>query len=167
MSYSLGSRSLKNLEGVHPQLVDVVKRAIKMTEQDFTVLDGVRTVEEQRENVRRGVSKTMNSYHLPQGDGFGHAVDLVPWVNGKPRWEWECIYPICMAVGEAAREAGLPIRWGGFWGMISPKPDRSVITVTAIEQSVHDYVRERTSRGRSAFIDGPHYEYRPDLLRLR
>ena len=25
----------------------------------------------------------MNSMHRPQADGFGHAVDLVPFINGK------------------------------------------------------------------------------------
>lgn len=158
MSFILGKRSLGNLEGVHPDLVKIVKIAITTTTQDFTVLDGIRTVEEQRENVCRGVSKTMNSMHIPQKDGYGHAVDLVPWINGNPRWEWDAMYPICMAMGEAARQHRIPIRWGGFWGMISPIPDRPVLTLGAIEKSVHDYVDERRRAGKSAFIDGPHYE---------
>jgi peptidoglycan L-alanyl-D-glutamate endopeptidase CwlK len=40
----------------------------------------------------------MNSRHLIRSDGFGHAVDLVPWINGKPRWEWKPIYHIAAAV---------------------------------------------------------------------
>jgi len=36
-SYSLSQRSMQNLSGVHPDLVDVVKRAIEITEQDFSV----------------------------------------------------------------------------------------------------------------------------------
>jgi peptidoglycan L-alanyl-D-glutamate endopeptidase CwlK len=47
MTYSLGARSLQRLEGVHPDLVRVVKRAISLTDLDFTVLEGLRTVERQ------------------------------------------------------------------------------------------------------------------------
>jgi peptidoglycan LD-endopeptidase CwlK len=40
MGYSLGTRSKQNLSGVHPDLVAVVKLAITITEQDFTVIEG-------------------------------------------------------------------------------------------------------------------------------
>lgn len=76
--FSLGARSLLRLQGVHPSLVRVVKRAIRITPVDFTVLEGVRSRERQAELVRIGASKTMNSRHLT-----GHAVDLAPWVGGK------------------------------------------------------------------------------------
>jgi peptidoglycan L-alanyl-D-glutamate endopeptidase CwlK len=81
MAYSLGARSLAELEGVHPKLVEVVKRSIELTTQDFAVHDGLRTIAEQREYVRRGVSKTMNSMHMRQEDGYGHAFDLVPYIS--------------------------------------------------------------------------------------
>lgn len=82
MSYQLGDHSRKELIGVHPILVGMVEEAIKITKQDFIVFDGLRTMQEQRKNVAKGVSKTMNSYHL-----YGLAVDLVPFVNGQPKWE--------------------------------------------------------------------------------
>ena len=74
MSYTLGKRSLQNLSGVHPDLVDVVKRAIEITEQDFSVIEGIRNINRQRELVKTGKSTTMNSRHLT-----GHAVDIAPW----------------------------------------------------------------------------------------
>jgi len=37
MPYTLGKRSLQNLSGVHPDMVAVVKRAIEITDKDFTV----------------------------------------------------------------------------------------------------------------------------------
>ena len=43
--YQLGKKSKKKLEGVHPDLVKVVERAIEITEQDFTVLEGLRDIE--------------------------------------------------------------------------------------------------------------------------
>ena len=82
MSYKLGKHSRDELAGVHPILVQMVTEAIKISKQDFIVFDGLRTVEEQRRNIAKKVSKTMNSYHL-----YGLAVDLVPFVNGEPKWE--------------------------------------------------------------------------------
>lgn len=155
MAYSLGARSLAELEGVHPKLVGVVKRAIQLTEQDFSVHDGLRTVAEQREYVRRGVSKTMNSKHMKQPDGFGHAFDLVPWINGQLRWEWKPIFVIASAVHEAAREQGVDLIWGGVW-------DRDFAdlgeTPAEMEQAVNAYVARRRGAGKTAFIDGPHWQ---------
>lgn len=70
-------RSKDRLKGVHPKLVDVLNTAIQHV--DFTVLEGLRTVERQEELVADGKSKTMNSKHLMQHDNFGHAVDVAPW----------------------------------------------------------------------------------------
>jgi peptidoglycan L-alanyl-D-glutamate endopeptidase CwlK len=63
MSIILGARSLGRLEGVHPDLVRIVKTAAAMSNLDFTVLEGLRTVERQKELVKQGASKTMKSRH--------------------------------------------------------------------------------------------------------
>ncbi len=151
MVYRLGRGSKRELRGVHPDLVEVVKKAILITKQDFTVHDGMRTVAEQRENIARGVSRTMKSKHLPQADGWSHAVDLVPYINGRLRWEWNAIYPIAGAMRSAAREKGVAVRWGGSWERLdNDNRDPEVM--------VQEYVDMRRSRGLKAFIDGPHYE---------
>lgn len=155
MAYSLGERSLAELEGVHPSLVSVVKRAITLTKQDFSVHDGLRTIAEQREYVRRGVSKTMNSMHMKQPDGFGHAFDLVPYINGQLRWEWKPIFVIAAAVHQAARELGVALTWGGVW-------DRAFLelgeSAADMEKAVNSYVARRRALGKTAFIDGPHWQ---------
>ena len=120
MPYRLGARSRRMLAGVHPDLVAVVRRAIGYTAQDFAVFEGVRSVETQAAYVARGVSKTMASRHLVQPDGFGHAVDLVPWVNGRLDWcdDRRAAYdPIAAAMWRAAGELGLhhALQWGGQW----------------------------------------------------
>ena len=107
MSYTLGTRSSQRLSGVHPDLVAVVKRAIQITEQDFSVLEGIRNINRQRELFKAGKSTTMNSRHLT-----GHAVDLVPWPIS---WEWEGFYPIAEAMKQAAEELEVDIVWGGDW----------------------------------------------------
>ncbi len=151
MTYKLGKHSLAELRGVHPDLRAVVERAIEITEQDFTVHDGIRTEDEQHEYVERGVSWTMDSKHLPQEDGHGHAVDLVPYINGKLRWEFNPIYRIAEAVRAAAEELGVQVRWGGCW---------QVINTTTLEPRVlvAEYVAKRGRQGRNATVDGPHFE---------
>lgn len=117
MTYKLSKRSLSRLEGVHPDLIKVVKRAIQITEQDFTVLEGLRTKERQRELVKKGASKTMNSRHLT-----GHAVDIAPWVNGGVSWDWVYYYDVADAMKQAARELGISIEWGGDWKSFKDGP---------------------------------------------
>lgn len=152
MTYFLGSGSRSELVRVRPDLVRVVERAIQITSQDFTVHDGLRSIKEQREYVRRGVSKTMDSLHLPQSDGYSYAVDLVPYINGRLRWEWPPIYHIAAAVRQASIEVGLSLRWGGVW-------DRSLHDLDGTPDGMEAAVREYTARHPGPdFIDGPHYE---------
>lgn len=116
--FVLGERSLKNLQGVHPDLVKVVKRAIKISPVDFSVIEGVRTKERQSELVKKGASKTMNSRHLT-----GHAVDLVALDNnGQVSWDWTLYHKIASAVKQAAKEEGVPIEWGGDWRSFKDGP---------------------------------------------
>lgn len=145
--FSLGPASLRELTSVHPDLVAVVRRSIELTIQDFSVHDGIRTVAEQQRLVAAGASQTMDSRHIT-----GHAVDLVPYINGKLRWEWPPIYVIADAVRIAAKEFNTPIRWGGAWDVDFTGSNESP------EDLVAQYVSRRKKQGLRAFIDGPHYE---------
>ncbi len=150
--FYLGRRSLRELDGVHPELIDVVQYAIAKTEQDFTVYDGLRTDAEQAEYVRAGVSKTLNSKHLVQkATGHGHAVDLVPYVNRRLRWELQACYEIARAMQEASTELRVPIRWGGAWVRLDARS-------TTPEELVEAYIDRKRATGRSIFIDAAHYE---------
>lgn len=155
MAYVLGSRSKARLKGVHPDLVKVVERAIQLTEQDFSVFEGLRTLATQKQYVAKGVSKTLNSKHLKQADGYGHAVDLVPYVAGKLRWEWPVIYPIAAAMAQASKELGIELIWGGVWDR---ELDDLPKDAAGIKKAVNAYVDRRRALGRSAFIDGPHFQ---------
>lgn len=150
--FKLGTKSKRNLQGVHPDLVKVVERAIQLTTQDFTVLEGVRSLATQREYVRKGASQTMASRHLQAANGYGHAVDLVPWEGGMPRWEWPLIYPIAEAMRQASAELCTPIRWGGAWVALSS------VSPNGAKRAVDAYVAARKAAKKSAFTDGPHFE---------
>lgn len=115
--YRLGERSRKSLEGVHPDLVRVVEKAIQITKQDFVVIEGLRTEARQRELVAKGASRTMNSRHLS-----GHAVDIVPWVSGTVSWDWKFYSEIRNAMFTAAAELGVEVEWGGNWATFKDGP---------------------------------------------
>lgn len=151
MTFVFGKKSRAELKGVHPDLVRVVERALELTTVDFAVHDGKRTIEEQKAYVAAGASQTMKSRHLT-----GHAVDLVPVINNKLRWEWPPIYAIARAMKQAAAEFGQAIRWGGCW-------DRLASLEEPLEDRVAEYVQMRKALGKSAFLDGPHYELPAEL----
>lgn len=117
MTFSLSDKSRSRLAGVHPKLQAVVCLAIQMTEIDFAVLEGVRTIERQKELVKAGASQTMRSRHLS-----GHAVDLGAIVGGQVRWDWPLYDKIAIAMKAAAKQLGVPIEWGGEWKSLKDGP---------------------------------------------
>lgn len=110
MTFRFSSRSLSNLEGVHPDLVAVAHRALQVTEIDFLVTEGLRTREKQIELVRAGASRTTRSRHLT-----GHAIDVAAWAAGEVRWDWPLYEELSRAFKRAAFELKVPIVWGGDW----------------------------------------------------
>ena len=122
MGFRLSSRSLARLEGVHPDLVKVVKHAINVTEVDFGVTEGVRTRERQAQLFAQGASTTMNSRHIPGKDGLAKAVDLVAYIGSEVRWDWPLYHKIAEAMKKAAKELGVPIVWGGDWTTFKDGP---------------------------------------------
>ena len=136
MAIILGQRSLSRLEGVHPDLVRVAKKAAAMSDLDFTVLEGLRTHARQKELMAQGATKTMNSRHLT-----GHAVDLAPMIGGTIRWDWPLYHRLAEIVRAASLETKIPIRWGGTWKLLSALT--GPITSKNLSRS---------------FPDGPHFE---------
>lgn len=123
MTFTLSDRSLGRLKGVHPGLVEVVKRAIQLTSTDFTVVEGVRSLERQKHNVAKGVSQTMKSRHLIQDDGYGHAVDLAPLAGKEIPWnDFSKFKEVSEAMKKAASELGVRITWGGDWKTLVDGP---------------------------------------------
>lgn len=158
MTFNLGAASRRELSGVHPKLVRVVERAIGITAVDFTVHDGIRSVEEQRRLVAQGFSKTMRSKHLE-----GRAVDLVPWIEGKPRWWWPQIYQIAAAMHQAARAEGVRIKWGTVWDRALNDLAAGVIDPAALPGALRAEGLAYNARHPGPdFPDGPHYELMPE-----
>ena len=110
MTFSLSIASEAKLLGVHNELAGVVRKAIQLTTTDFKVIEGLRTMDKQREYFEAGKSRTMKSRHLT-----GHAVDLAPIVDGGISWEHVDFYPVAVAMKNAAKSLGVEIEWGGDW----------------------------------------------------
>lgn len=111
---TLGAKSKDKLKNVHPKLIKIVEEAIKYT--DFTVLEGLRSIERQEELVKTGKSKTMNSKHLMQQDNYGHAVDLGIWLDGKVEWnDTRYYYHLAGIMKVIAKNMNVTLRWGGDW----------------------------------------------------
>lgn len=117
MGFKLSALSEKRLVGVHGDLVRVVRRALQISDLDFTVLEGLRSPERQKALVASGASKTLKSRHLT-----GHAVDLAPFVGGKVSWDWPLYYRLAESVKAAAEELETPIEWGGDWKTFKDGP---------------------------------------------
>lgn len=118
MTFNLGPKSRLKLNGVHKDLVAVVEKAITISSKDFMVIEGLRSIERQKQLYAAGKSKTLNSRHIT-----GHAVDLAPWpTNGDfdsdgilNIADWDEYYPIADAMKEAAQDLGVSLEWGGDW----------------------------------------------------
>jgi peptidoglycan LD-endopeptidase CwlK len=111
----MDARSEKNLLGVKPDLVAVVRLAADKADElnnglRFIVTEGMRTATRQAELVKAGASRTMNSKHLT-----GDAVDLAATVNGTVRWDWPLYDQLSKLMFSAADELGVVIEWGGNW----------------------------------------------------
>ena len=148
MAFKLSSRSEERLEGINPQLIEVVKTAITLTKVDFGVTCGMRTVEEQEKLVASGASQTMKSKHLE-----GRAVDLVAYIGPNVTWSLNKYDEIADAMAAAAKQKGVALKWGAAWtvGNIADWDG-------SMEDAMNTYVDVRRSQGRRPFIDAPHFE---------
>ncbi|MGL4999478.1 MAG: M15 family metallopeptidase [Cetobacterium sp.] len=127
MKVKFGTKSLINLtKGVDPRLVQF---CMKLQEHDMpcdlSIFETTRTVSKQKENVAKGVSKTMNSNHIPNTKGIVNAVDLVPYISERGNvWEHE-LYDKCLPVWRTIRKnLGLEeiIEFGADWKSFVDKP---------------------------------------------
>ena len=119
MKYKLSQKSLERLNGVHPSLVFLVQSAMETQIMDFSVNEGVRTLDRQKDLVSKGFSKTMKSKHLVQSGGYGHAVDLYPYpidmeaVNRNNAVEIVRFGVLAGIIKSIAWTHGIEIEWGG------------------------------------------------------
>ena len=112
-------KSLSSMAGVHPKLISCFQLAMtKYSEIDFYVVCGVRTTAQEEQHVANGTSETMHSKHLIQSDGFGYAVDCLPYPfdgNWQNPQLVQNLKKIDDAMQAAALEIDIGVGWGGDW----------------------------------------------------
>lgn len=111
-NFYFGSTSRKRLETCHPDIQKLMALALDKTEEDFTILQGVRGEQEQNKLYEEGRTKVKfpNSKHNITPS---MAIDIAPYPidwNNADRF-----HKLAKVVFEAAEELGLNIRWGGDW----------------------------------------------------
>ena len=136
----------KIMDGVKPELIKVVERAMVLSSVRFRVTEGLRSLERQQQLFDARKSKTMNSRHLT-----GDAVDVVALKGrGQVSWLLEDYYPIAKAFATASKELGIPIRWGGCWQALHQGFDPA--------SAVMAYSKDCAARGKRPLIDAVHFE---------
>lgn len=116
MTFRLSKSSIRNLDGVHPEMADVVKLAIQLTKVDFGIpsTGGYRTAETQNKLFLDGKSNA-DGYDKKSRHQSGQAVDVYAYVDGKASWEPEHLSMVACAMLEAAIRLDVNMRWGGLW----------------------------------------------------
>lgn len=114
MNLYLSQRSRLRLLGVHEDLVQVVERAIRITEVDFTVLEGVRSLERQQQLFEKKAT-LLDGVARKSRHQTGHAVDLGAFMDGEIRWDWPLYHKLARAMKTAADQLETPLEWGGDW----------------------------------------------------
>jgi peptidoglycan L-alanyl-D-glutamate endopeptidase CwlK len=130
MNYKFGKTSEEKLSTVDSQLASIARKALAVSNIDFGITEGIRSIEKQKQLVAEGASKTMKSKHLT-----GHAIDIVCYADGKITWDLEYYQIAANAFKLACKESEVKIRWGGSW-------------------QVNDFVLNPENK----FIDAVHYE---------
>lgn len=127
---TFGKRSLASLKGIHPDLVKVMETAVTNSPIDFTITDGLRTTAMQQalyakgrtapgEIVTRADGIHIKSNHQVKADGWGHAVDLYPYINGEVDYNDTHGKQAIVAahIKSVAKELGIAISCGIDWTM--------------------------------------------------
>ena len=124
MAFKFGKKSLEKINNpkLHPKLKLLLNEAIKTSPIDFTVLETVRTIEQQRIYVAKGTSKTMKSRHIPSTNksGLCEAFDIAPYPI-----DWKNIArfkQLAEHIKKVAKQLNIAIEHGGDWKTLKDYP---------------------------------------------
>ena len=117
--YSFSKRSLSNLMNVDEKLVLICNELIKRI--DFTVIEGYRTRERQKELFDKGFSRIDGILKKGKHNYFpSRAVDIIPYKKGHNPFDSskeseEMFYELAEEFKKVAKELNIAITWGGDW----------------------------------------------------
>ena len=131
-----GKKSIERLDGLDPLLRQVLDRALSYQILDISIIQTVRSKEEQDEYFRTGKSKVKwpnGKHNVTEDSPLAKAADVAPYIPGRGV-SWNKLH-CCVLAGiilAAAKEEEVAIRWGGNWDM-----DSEPITDQDFQDLVH------------------------------
>ena len=148
--YVLSEASIEKMKGVHPKLIDLMKKAISDSPYDFKIVQGLRTAEYQNSLYQQGRTKpgkivtkldgyNRKSNHQAKSDGYGHAVDIavcgqydqngnyVKCTTDAEMFDNKKLVEISKHIKAVAKEMGLEIVWGGEWKTLYDTPHYELV----------------------------------------
>lgn len=146
---ALSERSLRNLRGVHEDLVDCVKLAHDMCSYDFTVVEGLRTLETQKAYLAKGATSTLRSYHI-----LGRAVDLMLFKGNTILEDITMYAHVADCMDASAEDLGIEITWGAVW-------DKRMSDYDDANKEFKEYIAQRRYKGKRPFVDAVHFQLEP------
>ena len=126
--YKFSNTSVKRMEGLNPELIDVLYEGISTSPMDFGVASGYRTAEEQNELYQQGRTKPgnivtyMDGYNKKSYHQSGNAVDIYAYKNGKASWEVADLTLVARHLQDVAKNNGIDLHWGGDWTSFKDYP---------------------------------------------
>lgn len=122
--FKFSKKSLKKLEGLHPNLQNFFMELIKISPYDFSITQGIRTAEEQNKLYQQGRTTQgkivtncdgykIKSNHQIKSDGLGHAGDIAVLINNKITWNERYYKKVAVAARILMQKYN--IKWGGDW----------------------------------------------------
>jgi len=122
--YKFSNISLNRLRGCHPDLIKIMNLAISVTDVDFGIAEGQRSIEMQQKYFHEGKSK-IDGINQKSKHNYNPslAVDIYAYFDGKAQWDKEIISYLagiiraCAEVLKRTEEITHSIRWGGNWDM--------------------------------------------------
>lgn len=148
--YVLSDASIEKMKGVHPKLIELMKKAISDSPYDFKIIQGLRTAAYQNELYQQGRTRpgkivtkldgyNRKSNHQAKADGYGHAVDIavcghydqngnyVKCTTDAEMFDNKKLVEISRHVKAVAKEMGLDIVWGGDWKTLYDTPHYELV----------------------------------------
>lgn len=148
--YVLSEASIEKMKGVHPKLIELMKKAISDSPYDFKIVQGLRTAEYQNSLYQQGRTKpgkivtkldgySRKSNHQAKADGYGHAVDIavcghydqngnyVKYTTDAEMFDNKKLVEISRHVKAVAKDMGLDIVWGGDWKTLYDTPHYELV----------------------------------------
>ena len=146
MTWAWDNRSCAILEELRDDLRTVIEAARKVCVVEFQLVQGIRTIEQQRKLFKEGKSRinpdgltpvqlvTQAKHVVNALQPKSRAVDIIIKVKGKPGHTYDRLH-LCFVAGVIKSEGirrGIPIRWGGNWDR-----DGEIITDQTFQDLVH------------------------------